>query len=395
MKTYLTALLSLLISPVLAFAVLDVTLSESSVVSVGGYSLVVSGSASIDSILVDTSSFSVQLSPGSSFTVTSADRKAFTTSPTTYTTSQTCSATQSLVTVGMTSGPVTTVTITPSSSNCTLSEGGIIGGGGGGGGGAPTPVYTVIPGTASSASSVSSAASSATAIAQAPSTAKTITTPSGVIPTSPELRRAGITITKSLKLGSQDSEVKALQQALAQDKTIYPEGLATGYYGPATQRAIIRFQKKYGIDPVGFVGPQTRKKINEVYGQAAVSEIPSGTPAAGVGATIPTVTTPSGVIPTSPELRRAGITITKSLKLGSQDSEVKALQQALAQDKTIYPEGLVTGYYGQATQRAIIRFQKKYGIDPVGFVGPQTRKKINEIYGQTPAPAPSSAQSSS
>ena len=63
MKTYLTALLSLLISPVLAFAVLDVTLSESSVVSVGGYSLVVSGSASIDSILVDTSSFSVQLSP--------------------------------------------------------------------------------------------------------------------------------------------------------------------------------------------------------------------------------------------------------------------------------------------------------------------------------------------
>ena len=128
MKTYLTALLSLLISPVLAFAALDVTLSESSVVSVGGYSLVVSGGASIDSILVDTSSFSVQLSPGSSFTVTSADRKAFTTSPTTYTTSQTCSATQSLVTLAMVSGPVTTVTITPSSSNCTLSEGGIIGG---------------------------------------------------------------------------------------------------------------------------------------------------------------------------------------------------------------------------------------------------------------------------
>ena len=174
-----------------------------------------------------------------------------------------------------------------------------------------------------------------------------------------------------------------MQQALAQDKTIYPEGLATGYYGPATQRAIIRFQKKYGIDPVGFVGPATRKKINEVYSQTAVSEIPSGTPATDVGAATPTVTTPSGVT----------ITITKSLKLGSQDNEVKALQQALAQDKTIYPEGLATGYYGPATQRAIIRFQKKYGIDPVGFVGPATRKKINEVYGQTPAP--SSAQSSS
>ena len=146
MKTYLIALLSFLIAPVLAFAALDVTLSESSVISVGGYSLVVSGSASVDSILVDTSSFSVVLSSGSSLTVTSADRKAFTVSPSAYTTSQTCSAAQSLVTVGLVSGPVTTVTITPSSSNCTLSEGGIVGGGGGGGGGAPTPVYTVIPG---------------------------------------------------------------------------------------------------------------------------------------------------------------------------------------------------------------------------------------------------------
>ena len=263
MKTYLTALLSFLIAlttPVLAFAALDVTLSESSVVSVGGYSLVVSGSASIDSITVDTSNFSVQLSPGASLTVTSADRKAFTVSPSSLTTSQTCSATQSLVTVGLVSGAVTTVTITPSSSNCTLSEGGVLGGGGGGGGGgAPTPVYTVIPGTASSASSQGATVTQTTT---GQTTTKTISTPSGIT----------ITITKSLKLGSQNSEVKALQQALATDKTIYPEGKATGYYGPATRNAIIRFQKKYGLEPVGYVGPLTRKKLNEIYGtQAAQS----------------------------------------------------------------------------------------------------------------------------
>ena len=284
MKTYLTILLSFLIAPVLALAALDVTLSGSSVVSVGGYSLVVSGSASIDSITVDTSSFSVQLSPGASLTVTSADRKAFTTSPTTYTTSQTCSATQSLVTLAMVSGPVTTVTVTPSSSNCTLSEGGIVGGGGGGGGGAPTPVYTVIPGTASS---VSSAVSSAAVVVQAPSAvstpsvAQTVTAPSGVT----------ITITKTLKLGSENSEVKALQKALAQDKTIYPEGKATGYYGPATRNAIIRFQKKYGLEPVGFVGPLTRKKLNEVYGTQTATPITTtptttsqSTPSASIGA---------------------------------------------------------------------------------------------------------------
>ena len=288
MKTYLTALLSFLIAPVLAFGALDVTLSESAVVSVGGYSLVVSGSANFDSILVDSSSFSIQLSPGASITVTSSDRKAFTTSPTTYTTSQTCSASQSLVTLAMVSGPVTTVTVTPSSSNCTLSEGGIIsGGGGGGGGGAPTPVYTVIPGTSSSAASVASSASSAKVIVQAPSTGvtpsttKTISTPSGLT----------ITITKSLKVGSRNSEVKALQQALAQDKTIYPEGLATGYYGPATRNAIIRFQKKYGIEPVGYVGPLTRKKLNEIYGTAAASSSTQASSVASAGTAV--TTTPS------------------------------------------------------------------------------------------------------
>jgi len=285
MKTYLTALLSFLIAPliapVLAFGALDVTLSESSVVSVGGYSLVVSGSANFDSILVESSSFSIQLSPGASVTVTSSDRKAFTTSPTTYTTSQTCSASQSLVTLAMVSGPVTTVTVTPSSSNCTLSEGGIIsGGGGGGGGGAPTPVYTVIPGTSSSAAS-SVAFSQGATITQTTTgqtTTKTISTPSGVT----------ITITKSLKVGSQNSEVKALQQALSQDKTIYPEGLATGYYGPATRNAIIRFQKKYGIEPVGYVGPQTRKKLNEIYGQTqAATSSASSAAASSVSSVAP------------------------------------------------------------------------------------------------------------
>ena len=69
------------------------------------------------------------------------------------------------------------------------------------------------------------------------------------------------------------------------------------------------------------------------------------------------------------------------------------MQQALAQDKDIYPEGKVTGYYGALTRNAIKRFQKKYGIEPVGYVGPQTRKKLNEIYGQTAAPASTQASS--
>ena len=268
MKTYLTALLSFLIAPVLAFGALDVTLSESAVVSVGGYSLVVSGSANFDSIIVDTSSFSIQLSPGASVTVTSSDRKAFTTSPTTYTTSQTCSASQSAVTLTMTSGPVTTVTVTPSSSNCTLSEGGIVGGGGGGGGGsAPTPVYTVIPGTTSSAAS--SVASSQGATVTKTATGQTVSTPSGIT----------ITITKTLKVGSENSEARQLQELLAKDPSIYPQGKITGYFGALTRKAVQNFQKKYGIvssgnentTGYGLVGPKTLAKIKEVFGTAATT----------------------------------------------------------------------------------------------------------------------------
>ncbi|MEK7130928.1 MAG: peptidoglycan-binding domain-containing protein [Patescibacteria group bacterium] len=252
MKNYLIALLTFLVAPIFAFAALDVTLSGSTIVNVGGYNLVVSGSANIDSIIVDTSSFSVQLSPGASLTVTSADRKAFSVSPNTYTTSTTCINSESSVTLSMSSGSATTVVVTPSSAVCAISGGGGGISGGGGGGSIPTPVYTVIPGTASSASSaVSSSSSSNVSVVTKP-----IVLPKGL----------AVALTKTLKLGSENSEVKSLQQALAQDKTIYPEGKATGYYGTATRNAIKRFQKKYGIEQTGNVGPLTRKKLNEIYG---------------------------------------------------------------------------------------------------------------------------------
>jgi hypothetical protein len=59
--------------PALAFAAYnDVTLTTDAVVSVGGYTLDVSGSsATIQSITVNTGSFSVTLASGSSFSVSS------------------------------------------------------------------------------------------------------------------------------------------------------------------------------------------------------------------------------------------------------------------------------------------------------------------------------------
>ncbi len=67
------------------------------------------------------------------------------------------------------------------------------------------------------------------------------------------------------------------------------------------------------------------------------------------------------------------------LEYGMRNDQVKALQRFLAQYPEIYPEGLVTGYFGPLTKLAVKRFQAKYGIRQVGRVGPKTLAKINEL----------------
>lgn len=54
-------------------------------------------------------------------------------------------------------------------------------------------------------------------------------------------------ISRSLKLGSSGDDVARLQQFLARDPVIYPEGQVTGYYGPLTEAAIRRWQVKFNI----------------------------------------------------------------------------------------------------------------------------------------------------
>ena len=74
--------------------------------------------------------------------------------------------------------------------------------------------------------------------------------------------------------------------------------------------------------------------------------------------------------------------LARSLSLGVQGNDVESLQEFLARDPKIYPESLVTGYFGFKTQTAVKRWQQKYGIEAIGIVGPKTIAKIKEI-GQT------------
>ena len=72
------------------------------------------------------------------------------------------------------------------------------------------------------------------------------------------------TLTRSLFRGSRGEDVRQLQEFLSQDPTIYPEGLATGFYGAGTEAAVKRWQTKNGLPSVGVIGRQTISKFKEI-----------------------------------------------------------------------------------------------------------------------------------
>ena len=52
---------------------------------------------------------------------------------------------------------------------------------------------------------------------------------------------------RDLRKGMTSEEIKAIQQILASDPDIYPEGTISGYYGPLTEKALKRFREKHDI----------------------------------------------------------------------------------------------------------------------------------------------------
>ncbi|HDZ54558.1 MAG TPA: hypothetical protein ENI19_02270 [Candidatus Nealsonbacteria bacterium] len=69
----------------------------------------------------------------------------------------------------------------------------------------------------------------------------------------------------------------------------------------------------------------------------------------------------------------------RQLQWGMTGEDVELLQEILKTDPEIYPEGLVTGYFGPLTYNAVKKFQRAAGIEQAGRVGPKTLSKINEL----------------
>jgi hypothetical protein len=252
----------------------DVTLTTSAVLSVGGYTLDVSGSsAAIQSITVNPSNFSVTLASGSSITISSPSLQQLSSDITSDVTSNTCNGSASFIAISYSGGGTITDTITPSAALCSGS--GSSGGSSpasGGGNGAPVGLITSATGVApvpvASATSTSTVSSSTTV-------ASTVSTPS----TSAPIAASGSAyeFLKNLVYRDTNLDVLKLQQYLNAHGFALAEsgagslGQETDYFGSLTYTALVNFQNAHASEilaPVGltqgtgYFGPATRAFVN-------------------------------------------------------------------------------------------------------------------------------------
>jgi hypothetical protein len=177
----------------------DVTLTTSAAISVGGYTLDVSGaSAAVQSIVVNASNFSVTLASGSLLTVSSPTLNQLSSNVTSDVTSNPCTGSASSISLAYSGAGTATNVITPSATICTTAATSPSSGGGG-------PIYgsgPLAPGYVNANPTATSTAAGAT-----PNTA-TSTAASVVSRTSSYL------FTQNLYFRSTSPEVAELQKYL-------------------------------------------------------------------------------------------------------------------------------------------------------------------------------------
>lgn len=79
-----------------------------------------------------------------------------------------------------------------------------------------------------------------------------------------------------LRVGMSGEDVRALQEALAKEPGVYPEGLVTGYYGPLTEEALRRLKAKHNLEEEGMVfGPKMQAFLNQWLRGEGVKNLPA------------------------------------------------------------------------------------------------------------------------
>lgn len=149
-----------------------------------------------------------------------------------------------------------------------------------------------------------------------------------------------------LQNGSSGSDVRQLQNRLI--SLGWLDGSADGFFGGATEYAVKAFQSRAGLYNDGVAGPDTLKKV---YSSNAAS---TSTSVSSIG---------------------------ESLKKGMESAAVRALQRRLKE--LDYLTGSVDGSFGEATESAVIAFQRQNGLTYDGVAGTAT---LNKLYSESAKP---------
>ncbi len=132
-----------------------------------------------------------------------------------------------------------------------------------------------------------------------------------------------------------------------------------GVYGADTTAAVRTFQSFYGLPVTGMVGINTWNTMNRIYTET-VENLREGY---------------SG--------NRGKLYPGYFLSEGMQGAAVRDLQTYLSligKNYAAIPEIPVTGYFGEQTRAAVKAFQKAFGLDDSGVVGPITWNTIVQQY---------------
>ena len=191
---------------------------------------------------------------------------------------------------------------------------------------------------------------------------------------------------QTLREGSSGAAVRALQERL-KALDCY-SGNVTGHYGRLTKEAVRRYQRANGLTADGIAGPRTLAAIQGALAGAEESRTPApsvtATPAPGTadGSTAtPTPQTGTTVPLSSVERLNTEVFLRRT----SRNGHVTRLQKAL-KALGFFTES-TTGYFGGATEEAVIAYQRARGLTADGIAGRATLRAINEDIARGGVPA--------
>ncbi len=199
----------------------------------------------------------------------------------------------------------------------------------------------------------------------------------------------------TITIGAEDNDVYDMQQRLME---LGYMDTATGYFGKETEAAVKKFQKLNNIEQDGKIGQGTREMlystdvVANIYAPGEHSDKilnyqkrlkklgylmtePDGSFGKDTKEAVQRFQEANGIIadgyigPATAGALMSSEAQSSALSVGSRSSQVTTVQERL---KKLGYMSRVTGYFGEDTESAVRKFQKRNGLSQDGRVGPNT-----------------------